>query len=283
MSQLIFQNEEGSLKIGGGSAEAWRMTELSGLGLSAKSLQTAVLFAEAGQKVFGEHRDARVITLAGDVYPKGMSLETRLSRAVRILDRPGWLIVRSKQKNRKIWARCSAFEFGKRMGVYREFQMQFYCESPYFEEMGQCSVALFRREKKLTGSFSFPCVMSTRISKGMAINDGDVEAEPILKIYFSADGAENETGSLELKNHRNESSLLLSYVGGAGDTVTVDIPNRKIYNSKGENLLLALSDDSFLSAFVLERGENELEVVNHASRDVSVVCRFTRKYLEAVY
>lgn len=71
MSQLIFQNEEGSLKIGGGSAEAWRMTELSGLGLSAKSLQTAVLFAEAGQKVFGEHRDARVITPCGRCIPEG--------------------------------------------------------------------------------------------------------------------------------------------------------------------------------------------------------------------
>lgn len=283
MSQLIFQNEEGTLRIGGGSAEAWRMTELSGLGLPTRNLQTAALSAEAGQRVFGERKNARLITLAGDVYPKGMALEARLSGAIRILDKPGWLIVKTKMKNRKIWARCSSLEFGKRIGVYREFQMQFYCESPYFEESKSISAALYKRERKLKKSFTLPCVMSERVSKGTVINSGDVVTEPIFEIYFAADGTENETGNIELKNHRNGISLKLSYVGGANETVTVDIPKRRIYNSNGDSLLYALSDDSFLSEFVLEKGENELEVVNHASRGVCVSCRFEQKYLEAAY
>ena len=283
MSRLVFQNEAGKLCIGGGAADAWRMTDISGLGLSGKTFQTAVLSSEAGQRTIGEHRSARIITLAGDVYAGDMTLENRLSRAVQILDQPGWLTVRSVSKNRRIWARCNAFELGDRIGKYRKFQMQFYCDSPYFEESGKRTAALFEREKKLKSTFTLPCVMSSRVSKGMLINGGDVEAEPVFEIYFGTDGSESDTGSLELINHSTGKKLVLSHPAEAGEKVTVDIASRKIYNQEGENLLSALSDDSFLSGFVLRKGKNELEVINHASRSISVVCGFSNKYLEAAY
>ena len=283
MSQLVFQNEEGTICIGGGAKNAWRMTDISGLGMAPKTFQTAILSSQAGQRTISERKGARVITVAGDVHSGEMPLAAHLSKAIRIFDKPGWLSVRAGAKSRRIWARCTAFELGKRIGPYREFQLQFYCDSPYFEESGKNTIALFEREKMLKDTFSFPCVMSSRISKGTVINGGDVEAEPVFEIYFGVLGDEGETGNLELLNRSNGQRLSISHTAEGGETLTVDIPNRKIYNQNGENLISTLSDDSFLSSFVLDKGKNEVEVINHASRGICVVCRFSSKYLEAAY
>ena len=282
MTQIMFENSRGLLRLGGGNDDVWRMTEVSGLGMSGKSFQTAVSFTEAGQRTISEKRQARTITLSGDMYAKKADSRRRIEEAIRILDIPGWLTVRSGGKARRIWARCTSFEETGRTGPYRKWVMQFCCDCPYFEKVGSDSIALFKRQKEIKNGFTLPQYFSTRVSEGVVVNSGDVEAEPVLDIYFGIGTKEDEEITLTLKNERTGSELDINIIPKVGDTVTVDVAARKVYNSRGENLITSLSKDSRLSSFYLATGVNTIRAVTSSYAGLSVVCRFTNRYLEAV-
>lgn len=282
MTQIFFQNDLGTLRMSGGLNDIWRLTNVSGLAASGKSYQTAIYAMTAGQKTTAVHRSARIITIAGDIAGGAMVVPTQIARAVRILDRPGWLLVCSMGRKRRIWARCTSFEPGKRQGLsFREFQMQFCCDCPFFESVEETTAMLFERELRLKTQFTLPTVFSKRVSKGTVLNGGDVEAEPVFEIHFGADGEFGE-GAVELMNYSTAQKISFSLSPSPNESVTVDIANRKIFNNLGENLLFSLSDDSCLSSFGLAAGANLIEVVSEFAADFSVVCRFTNRYLEAV-
>ena len=282
MTQITFENSRGILRLGGGSDSIWRMTAVTGLGMSAKSFQTAACFTEAGQRTISERRQARTITLSGDLYAKEADCRRRMEEAIRILDIPGWLLVRSGGKARRIWGRCTNFEETGRMGPYRKWVMQFCCDCPYFEKVGNDSIALFKRQKEIKGEFTLPQYFSTRVSEGVVVNTGDVEAEPVLYIYFGIGTKEDEEITLTLKNERTESTLDIKLTPKVGDTVTVDVAARKVYNGRGENLITSLSKESRLGSFYLATGVNKVSAVTSSYSGLSVVCRFTNRYLEAV-
>lgn len=282
MTQIIFENSRGLLRLGGGRDEVWRMTAVSGLGMSGKSFQTVVCFTEAGQRTISEKRQARTITLSGDMYTKKSDSCRRIEEAIRILDIPGWLTVRNGGKARRIWARCTNFEETGRSGPYRKWAMQFCCDCPYFEKVGSDSIALFKRQKEIKNEFTLPQYFSTRVTEGVVINSGDVEAEPVLDIYFGIGTKEDEEITLTLKNERTGSRLDINVAPKVGDTITIDVAARKVYNSRGENLITALSKDSRLSSFYLDTGVNTISAVASGYAGLSVVCRFTNRYLEAV-
>lgn len=275
MTQMIFQNERGKLCFSGGGKAMLSITEISGLGMSPKSFETAVYVETPGQKTLSETREARVITVAGDICGKSM-----LSKTIRVLDAPGWLMIYGDGKIRKIYARCISFEQGKRYGQYHRFVLQFSCDSPYFEEKDESKVALFLRIDEIKSPFVLPCRFSSRTSSATVINRGDVEAEPVFEIHFS-NGAE-ELWDVTIQNEQTGEKLTLSIPAVAGDCVTVDVEKRKIYNQKGENLLSALSQDSYLSRFHLKSGANLISVTSEQADGINVICRFVNRYLEAV-
>lgn len=282
MTKIIFQSGAGTVQLGGGQEDAWRMTEVSGLGMSGKSFQTAVYSAEAGQRTIGEQRSSRVVTIGGDVCCGSLPVSARIAAAVKVLDKPGWLTVLHAGVCRRIRARCAAFEQGQRRGPYRTFRIQFCCDCPFFEATEPCETALFERKNKIKTTFCFPCVMSERTSKGIVVNGGDVEAEPVIEIYFGENAQFDEAVDITLYNHSVKEKLTLSYLPEAGELITIDIAQRRIFNNKGENLISILTDDSYMSLFTLAEGANNLEVVCGNSIDFSIVCRFTNRYLEAV-
>ncbi len=282
MTQIIFENSQGFLRIGGDSREAWRMTAVKGLGMAAKSFQTAVCFTEAGQRTISEKRQARTITLSGDVYSKNADGCRRMEEAIRILDVPGWLTVRHRGKVRRIWARCTSFEETGRTGPYRKWVMQFCCDCPYFEKVDSDAIALAKRQKEIKNTFTLPQCFSTRVSEGIVINSGDVEAEPIIDIYFGVDTNEDEEITLALDNASTGSKLDIRLVPRVGDTVTIDVASRKVYNNHGDNLITSLSKDSRLSSFLLAPGVNVISAAANRYTGLNVVCRFKSRYLEAV-
>ncbi|MBQ3226047.1 MAG: phage tail family protein [Clostridia bacterium] len=275
MTQMIFQNERGKLCFSGGGKELLCITEISGLAMPPKSFETAVYVETPGQKTLSETREARVITVAGDICGKSM-----LSKTIRVLDAPGWLMIYGDGKTRKVYARCISFEQGKRYGQYYRFALQFSCDSPYFEEKDESKVALFLRTNELKTPFVLPCRFSSRTSSATVINRGDVEAEPVFEIYFMGD--EEELWEVTIQNEQTGEKLALSIPADAGDCVTIDVAKRKIYNQKGENLLPVLSPDSFLSRFHLQRGANFISVTSQKADGINVLCRFVNRYLEAV-
>ncbi len=282
MTKIVFENDAGRLCLSGGGDEAWRITKISGLGMSEKKYQTVSYFSEAGQKTVSERREARIITIAGDVFGTEKLAVRRVSRAIKILDKPGWLTIRSNGTVRRIWARCSGFEDGEAYGAFRKFAMQFCCDCPYFEEVGNDSIALFKKTKEIKNTFTLPKIFTCRTSEGVVVNKGDVEAEPILNIYFGAEIADGEKVTLTIYNKTSECRLVMSLYPKPGDIVTVDVTKRKIYNDRGENLIAALFDDCSLNKFTLKEGANNITITSDVETNLSVVCRFTNRYLEAV-
>ena len=282
MTKIIFENDIGRLYLSGGGDEAWRITKISGLGMSDKKYQTVSYFSEAGQKTVSERREARIITIAGDVFGTENRIAHKISETIKILDKPGWLTVRTNGMIRRIWARCNGFEEGEAYGVFRKFAMQFCCDCPYFEDVGKDSIALFKKTKEIKNTFTLPKVFTCRTSNGIVVNRGDVEAEPILNIYFGADIAEGQKVTLTIDNKTTECKLVVYLYPKAGDIVTVDVANRKIYNDRDENLIAALADDCSLNKFTLKEGTNDITVTSDVETNLSVVCRFTNRYLEAI-
>lgn len=282
MTKIIFENDTGRLSLSGGGDEAWRITKISGLGMSDKKYQTVSYFSEAGQKTISERREARIITIAGDVSCADKFAVRKISQAIKILDKPGWLTIRSNGITRRIWARCKGFEEGETYGVFRKFAMQFCCDCPYFEEVGNDSMALFEKTKEIKNTFTLPKVFTCRKSDGIVVNRGDVEAEPILNIYFDARIEEGKNVTLTIDNKSTGYKLVMSLYPKPGDIVTVDVTKRKIYNDKGENLIATLTDDCSLNKFTLKEGANNITVTSDVETNLSVVCRFTNRYLEAI-
>ncbi len=282
MTQVVFENENGKIRFSGSGNAVFRMTEISGLWMSPKSFETVVYAHTAGQKTMGEQRQARVITIAGDICSGTTPVTKQIAHAVRVFDAPGWLTVYQGLRTRRIRAHCASFEPGQRHGPFRRFVLQLNCDCPYFEEVSETKVALFQREKELKTPFVLPCAFSRRTSSGVVVNRGDVESEPILEIYISKETTQQELWGLTLHNERTGETLLLHLPVVGGDCVTVDIEKRKIYNQRGENLISALSEDSFLSKFVLCRGANPITVISEQPNGINVLCRYSNRYLEAV-
>ena len=113
------------------------------------------------------------------------------------------------------------------------------------------------------------------------INSGDVPAEPVITISKSATAdtaAKVLTLTMEAEGTKTE--IVLNYSISAGETVTVDIPNRKITSSVSGNIICKLGLRSVLSDFVVPPGFG-LMSVDTVDTALSISCSFENQYLEA--
>lgn len=276
-----FESAAGVLRFGTGH---FRLTEAAGLGPPQKEFTVTSYAGEPGQETISEKDLARVITLSGDVRGP---LRQELARMMRVLYLPGELRIASDDKRRRIACRCTAVEEPVRQGGdMARFVVQFTADRPYFTDYAQQRVSVYQQENFLQTTFTLPCALSTRTSRGIVVNAGDVAAEPVLTIACEEAEtvlAEEETG-IEVINHTTGQSLFLLYQPEPGETVVINVPERTITSSKDGNLLDKLSRDSYLSQFWLGTGPNDVEAVRHGLvGDVSMECTFDNQYIEAVY
>lgn len=312
MLHITYQNDIGKLDFKGGCGRhAWRILEIDGLGIAPKSFNTAQYPATVGQRTLSETIGARTISIQCDVnsiksqYGGTQSNRWEISKALKILNEPGTLLIFDGFRTRKINARCVEAVQGERYGGYVVFAMQFVCDYPYFEDKNTQTVPLFKVEPLLgsntrwylengqltsegveSGKFTLPCMFTRYISRANVINIGDVDTEPIIRIRLNGGtytGTAGTPGTLIIHNESTKQEIELN-LQEAGDTteVIVDIPNRKIYSQDNKNLIHHLSPTSFLSDFWLQKGENLISVDNYISESSLVECDFSNKYIEAV-
>ena len=306
MLRISYENTIGKLQLGGGrDTHIWRVLEADGLGLAAKQFNAVAYPTEIGQRTLSETINARTITLKCDIRsPKGAQYE--IARALRILNRPGTLTIHSGITKRKINARCAAAEQGERHGGYHVFVMQFLCDYPYFEDTCHTNVPVFRRENLIgaprtaasghplsLGQFELPYMFSRRTTSANVINLGDVDTEPVIHIHIQGSLFPDAGRNIKITNTATNQTLELdldAYITAelakgrsiTEDEITLNIPERTVYNKYGENLISTLSNDSFLSDFWLECGSNIIEADNTVSTMCVVECEFSNKYIEAV-
>lgn len=312
MLHITYQNNIGKLDFKGGRGRnSWRILEIDGLGLTSKSFNTAQYPATVGQRTLSETIGARTISIQCDVnsiashYGNTPSNRWEISKALKILNEPGTLLISDGVRTRKINARCVEAVQGERHGGYTVFAIQFVCDYPYFEDKDAKTVPLFRIEHLIGnatrwylengqlaqagiegGTFVLPCMLTRRITKANVVNIGDVDTEPIIKIRLNGgtyNGTEGTPGTLIIRNETTKQEIELNLQDAENTTeVTIDIPNRKIYSQDNKNLIHHLAPTSFLSDFWLKKGQNEICVDNYISESSVVECEFSNKYIEAV-
>lgn len=282
MFNIRFFNEIGNIDFGGGrSGSCWKVTSADGLAFCGRNFGFVKCAGQDGQKTTNVTANARVITLSGDIF-RGDNFAVDFKSAMAVLEKEGTIEIRTKLGTRRIKARCSDFRENGRKGKYLLFVIQFLCDDPYFEDADKTEVAVFKEIPLFDKNFTFPGEFSGRICRRDIIYEGTKEAEPVF--FISIDNGSNGDNQLIIKNHTSGEGLTFDYGEVLGDSITVDVKNRKIYNQDGENLLKYLTDDSFFDGFCLYPGINDIEVINlNPDIGMSVSCCYANRYSEAVY
>ncbi len=284
MMEIIFENESGALHFGGGRSR-WNITDYSGFMMPEKNFETIRYVQVPGQVTISQTPGARLMTLRGDCC----AAAGEISSGFAVLNQAGEMTIFSRGVVRRIAAYCSHFEMKKPRGQYREFIIQFTADDPYFEGREEKSIPLFRRSDLVSGTFTLPCVFTEKTSRQTISNNGDVETEPVLHIVCNRQGEAQEQEGVLLENQTTGVRFQLNYAMAEGEIITVDVPNRQVRsnlkteeNNQG-NLLVYLSEDTFLHKLALRPGGNFLmAAVLNVGSDITVVCIMKEKYLGMV-
>ena len=276
--RLVYENERGKIVMNGGGKNGFNITQIRGISLPESDVEAVRYPYMAGQVVTRVTPMERVITISADVRDDN---KRELSRALNVFSAPGTIAITSCGKTKKIKVRCVSFEPNKSKGAYTPFTVQFCADSPYFEDVYDTKTNITNREGKLASSFVLGCIFSERLLKNLVVNHGDVGVEPVFEIS-SVDGAECPQG-IYIKNNKNGNGVLLNTDVLAGETITVDIKNRKITSNKRGNLISCLAQDTAISRFLIDVGVAEIEILTpEISGMLSVVCKYNNSYMSAV-
>lgn len=291
MFNITFENDHGKIQIGGGGHPFLRCREITGLGPPKKEYNTVKYVGEDGQHTISVKNSARTITISGDL----IGGQYEISNLSKILYFEGDLLLQFGNKKRKIHCRCTDLNDPVRTGPYNQVVMQFVCDDPDFMDFTPFSVSLFRREDLISSPFTFTTgsglVFTRRLNGADIINNGDLKTYPVFYVSnmpsadtFSlfADGV-----GILIQNITTGQKIELNYDARIGEEIVIDVENRSIegnYNGVTTNLINYISTDTYLNKFWLEPGKNEISITNfNADNSITVACKYSNRYIEAVY
>ncbi len=277
---ITFQNEFGTISMtGGGKGAAWKIREITGLGIPERSFAYNTYAGVAGQELSSVSVLARTITINVDIDCIVSALS--MSRAARILNADGRLVIRNGIKCRAIDSRCISFTKTEKRAAFFEGVLQFTADNPYFHDCEPREVIVAEKKETLTFPFTLPTVFSTRVSRADVVVSGDCASEPVITVR--GESAENSS-ALTVTNETTGACILLNHGIVQGETIEINIPNRTVTlkTEQGESTLIgALSNDSYLGGFVLNSGANRIRCETEAR--ISAKVTYDNNYLEAMY
>lgn len=278
---ITFENKFGKITMaGGGQTSAWKIKEITGLGIPEKSYTFNTYAGAAGQELSTVSVLARTITVNVDIDCR--KPQPSMSRAARILNADGTLIVHHGTKHRTISCRCVSFTKNEKKTAFFEGVLQFVADNPYFHDCREQKVVISHRVDKLALPFTLPAVFSTRVSEADLVVSGDAASEPVICLVGAdPENTDYADNSVTIQNTVTGNFVKLNYKISCGEQVVIDIPNRTITSNMQENMFRYLSDDSFLNQFVLQSGANH--VVCTTNVRVNAYCVYQNNYLEAMY
>lgn len=277
---LTYKNEHGTIRLaGGGKDNAWRVTEITGIGFPKRNFTYNTYAGVYGQELASVSIPSRTITISGDISANAQKA-LPMHLAAKILNADGELSLQTGRKARRAKVRTLSFEVQERKMAYKTFVLQLESDNPYFWGPAPLSYSVFSRQNLLKSTFTLPCVFSRRNMSATVINSGDVECEPVLTIFKPEQSEVLERDTLIIKNEANGAVITLNHIMQPGETVTVDIPNRTIVSDSSGSILQEISDDTVLRSFVLLTGKNQVSCVS-GDASLAVVCKFETLHLEA--
>ncbi len=277
--KLIYENESGRITMRGGTGADFNITEITGLSFPDTAVQTVRYPGVPGQTVTGISHFPRTITISGDIKDERGVLT---SRAATVFSSPGTLFVISNRNSRKIECRCTNFEPKKRQGIYVPFVMQLVSDYPYFEDVSENCESILKKEKLLCGTVTFPEVFSKRLNEARIVNQGIYKNEPVFKIN-TVNYAECPDGII-IENLTTGQKLTLSTDVLEGETITIDVGERKITSDLRGNMIGVMAQNDMLSRMYLAVGINDILVTATNEKEMLLItCTHKNGYVEAVF
>lgn len=277
--EIQFKNDSGTVRFLGYGRGGWRLIDVTGLGIAPRSFETVSYSNEAGQKTLSITPGARTITVSAEVNAGSRNARAAaVSRAIRILSKPGELTVRTFRER---CAKCCLGDMqeGERSGNFRRYALQFICDSPYFTDVYDTVVPMYERTDLLRDNFVIGdgVILTKRIAGGRIVNDGDEICEGVLTLAASGAGE----ADVVITNSAAGGAIKLHV--GAGHTYKIDLEERTITDEEGRSALNILADESYLSDFYIAVGENEVKFTHNGGDGFFLTAQYTyrRKYTEA--
>ena len=261
--EIVIQNKNGRLEIGGGNHPNANLLEIAGLGLPAVEPNTIKYAGQPGYKMIDKVDMERTITMAIDFC--GMPFD--LMNIYRILQEECELLFFLGGERRKIKGFCLNPTEPENI-IYKQMYkivLQFACENPYFEEFSETVVPITTRTDLLPTSFeggkgyiSLPAIATERKATITINNRGDMDIYPIITTM-----PEEDSETLSINNKTTGKSITINKKIVAGEKIVVDVSNRTITSDVSGSLLNYISDDTLMSDFVFQRGANDISVTNN--------------------
>lgn len=288
--RIALRNEFGSFEMGGGSHPSARLIEITGLGVPAKENTTIVFEGQPGQTLTESRDIERTITMSFDFYGD----ERTVQKLYRIIYKPVTIyFYLNNGERRKIVGHCTQSTDITKI-IYHKWQsivLQFICYDPYFHNVTNTVLKIAKPVNKLPNVnedgrwFIELPVVATEINKTVvAINSGETILYPIIKIYSNKTENDNpEAYGIVISNETTGNSITLDYNLSVNEIITVDIPQRKIDSNINGDITNYISDNTVLSAFFLDIGENNITIDNPNPDDnMYGEIEFTNNYIAVV-
>lgn len=261
---------------GGGGDAPYKIKSAEGLGFMNQAAETAEYPFICGQKTLSRTPSPRLITVSFDSAGAGENSQEALAAAAHD---EGRLYISSGGKD--IYADCYVSALSKTAVYgknYERYVIQFTCDYPYFKGKEAKTAALFERTRLLKGSFTLPKLFSKRTVGSYVQVVGDKEVYPVITVG----GISREEGfDLVFTNETTGAVLKAALPGGEYRSIVFDLANGTV-TCGGEDFTVYLDDESFMSDFYLQRGENRISVTaGGIDVNTSAAVSYEEEYISA--
>ena len=275
--------ESGNGKIEMGANTPYLVRDIQGLEQVQAEKQSIRYVGIAGEKTIIKTPKPRTITIDGRVKGDGRRFFT--DKLTKTFDNTeeGYLKLNIWGKLRRIKCMPDTVVFGKLHRSYVDFIITLNCDNPYFTDWENTKVELYTRTGNLINGMTFPRVFTFRTSEGNAINNGDVDIEPIIKITAGAKDGGTGKG-ITITNETTGAIITLNYEPAEGEEITIDIANREILSNVNGDITRYKSKHTLLGDFKLIKGTNLLKFENaNTSQSLVAYADYSNLYIEGVY
>lgn len=264
--RIVIKNEYGSFVCCGARDKGTaRIQAIEGLGTPEKEISSVTFAGTAGFSFQSTRDTERTITLTADFFAEPREVQ----KLYRIIYRPVELYIYAGSVRRRISGIIARATEADKI-IYHRWQaitLQIICSDPYFHDFDSTLLPIATYEDKLPNVYeaawyvSLPAVATASYTRRTIQNLGDTVLYPV--IYVSdISGLSAEGSYIAVTNKTTGAAVRIERTFSAGDTVTIDIPHRKITSAADGSITTAISDDTVLGDFYLECGENDIEVTS---------------------
>lgn len=283
--RLIIQNEYGKFEIGGFNHPIARLQQCNGLGTIKKKINSVNFVGQIGSTVQSIEINERTITLKFDFYGDAKKVED----LYKILSESVELVFVTDRYRRKIkgYVIVDIQTSNIIYGAWQDVIIQFFCPYPYFNDLEDIILPVSRITNKFPNLqesdgwyIQLPAVATEQNSSSIITNYGDTILYPIFIIKGMDDVV---CDSIIIKNKTTDKQIVINRNIAKNEEIIIDLPNRKIKSSVSGDITKYISDDTILSDFFLNVGDNEIEVTSsNALKTIIANIQYNNNYVSVV-